>query len=58
MRFNSSLLCGLLSLCYVHAQSVRTYVPEMGEHSARGIPASFEMTGPLPPLEWERFDWR
>jgi hypothetical protein len=49
MRFNNSIcLYGLLSLSYVHAQSVRTYVPEMGEHSARGIPASFDMTGPLP----------
>ena len=38
----------MLYLVCAHAQPIRKYVPEMGLRSAHGIPANFNMTGPLP----------
>jgi hypothetical protein len=55
MRFNNSLFGGLLCSICVYAQLVHTYVPEVDGNSARGIPASFEMTGPLP-AHWSGSD--
>jgi hypothetical protein len=49
MRINNLLICPLLLANSIHAQSVRTYVPESADPTARGIPAMFEMIGTLPP---------
>ena len=49
MRINSLLICMLLQAICVQAQPVRNYAPETAEPTARGIPAIFDMWGPLRP---------